>query len=290
MSRKGQSITLSLNDLDKAALQQIALDLGITWGGNRPNISKLIEAIARRRFLVIPNGDWSLSRIQALLRAQRLLIDTGDLAAARLLAELLLSRNELTLPQRSELQQFFDQPPPPWRQTLDQHILSQTPFRLTYCDAADRPWSFSIHHAQINWVEKRQYLQCWCAETDGHLDLPELAHNRTLRLDRITDAVVMPLRTPWKSDLDRIDVEFHLFAGLIAAYRSTGNPDKINQLIGEPVLARRIVRSVASTFWLFREILPYGEDCELISPDSLRQEFRRKIQRLGDRYNRPPAL
>jgi WYL domain len=283
MTRKGSAITLSLQDYDKEALQQIALDLGITWG-EKPNISKLMEAIARRRFLVIPNDDWPPARIQTLLAAQQLFIDTGKMAEAQSLTELLLSRSELTIPQRAELQQFLDNPPPPWRQTLERHIRSQTPFRLAYYDAADRPFSFSIHHAQIRPIEKRQYLQCWCEETEGSQDIPELIHNRTLRLDRIPEAAVTPLTAKWKPDLDRINVEFHLFAGLVYAYRGADKNDQINELINRAVPARRIIRPVASTFWFFREILPYGEDCEIIAPDHLRQAFRQKIIALARTY------
>ena len=127
MTRKGNAITLSLQDYDKDALKQIAADLGITWG-DKPNISKLIEAIARRKFIVSPNDDWPAARIQTLLTAQKLFIDTGNVQDAAILTELLLSRKELTIPQRSDLQHLLDSPPPPWRQTLDQHIRSQTPF------------------------------------------------------------------------------------------------------------------------------------------------------------------
>jgi predicted DNA-binding transcriptional regulator YafY len=285
MTRKGSAITLSLQDRDKESLQQIALDLGITWG-DKPNISKLIEAIARRRFLVIPNSDWPAARIQTLITAQQLLIDSGKVEEAQAIAELLLSRNELTIPQRGALQQFLDNPPPPWRQTLDQYIRSQTPFRLAYYDAADRPFSFSIHHAQISLIEKRQYLQCWCEETEGSQDVPELVHNRTLRLDRIPEAAVTPLKAKWKSDLDRIDVEFHLFSGLIYAYRGADKQDQVNELINTSVTVRRIIRPIASTFWFFREILPYGEDCEIIAPESIRQIFHQKIRVLADRYDR----
>lgn len=48
MSRKGQSITLSISERDKAALEKLAREFGMTWG-DRPNISKLVEAIARAR-------------------------------------------------------------------------------------------------------------------------------------------------------------------------------------------------------------------------------------------------
>jgi predicted DNA-binding transcriptional regulator YafY len=283
MTRKGSAITLSLQDYDKEALQQIALGLGVTWG-EKPNISKLMEAIARRRFLVLPNDDWPPARIQTLIAAQQLFIDTGKMTEAQAIAQLLLSRSELTIPQRGELQQFLDNPPPPWRQTLDRYIRSQTPFRLAYYDAADRPFSFSIHHAQIRPLEKRLYLQCWCEETEGSQDIPELLHNRTLRLDRIPEAAVTPLKAKWKTDLDRINVEFHLFAGLVYAYRGTDKNDQINELINGPVTTRRIIRPISSTFWFFREILPYGEDCEIIAPASLRQAFRQKISALANTY------
>jgi predicted DNA-binding transcriptional regulator YafY len=284
MTGKTRSINLSITQQDKQQLEKMAESLGKIWGGT-PSISQLIKAIARREFLITPNNDWTTPQVQALITAQQILIDTGKILEAQLLAELLLSRSELTIPQRTELQTFFNNPPPPWRQTLDQHIRSQTPFLLAYYDAADRPFSFSIHHAQITPIEKRLYLQCWCQETEGNFDIPELAHNRTLRLDRIPDAAIRPLKAKWKPDLDRIEVEFHLFGGLIRAYRSTAQQDNLNELIAEPTTARRIVRPIASTFWFFREILPYGDECEIISPPIIRQQFQAKIQAMHNRYN-----
>jgi len=283
MTRKGNAITLSLQDYDKDALKQIAAGLGITWG-DKPNISKLIEAIARRKFIVAPNNDWQPARIQALITAQKLLIDTGNLQDAAILAELLLSRNELTLPQRSDLQHILDNPPPPWRQTLDQYIRSQKPFRLAYYDAQEQLFSFSIHHAQINPIEKRQYLQCWCAETHHSRDIPELAHNHSLRLDRIPESAITPLNAKWRSDLDRVEVEFHLFRNLAFAYNARPN-DIVSELVGTPPI-RRVVRQISSPFWFFREVFPYGEDCELITPDSIRIQFSKKVQALAATYEK----
>lgn len=45
MTRKGESITLSLSPEQKAQLEEIALQFGQTWG-EVPNISKLMRAIA----------------------------------------------------------------------------------------------------------------------------------------------------------------------------------------------------------------------------------------------------
>jgi len=54
MSRKGETVTLSLDDGDKAQLEQIALEMGCTWG-NKPNVSELCKRIAKRDFRV----DWA---------------------------------------------------------------------------------------------------------------------------------------------------------------------------------------------------------------------------------------
>jgi len=62
VSRKGESITLSIKECDKANLEAIASELGMTWG-DRPNISKLVEAIARKQIQISKNNDWANDRI-----------------------------------------------------------------------------------------------------------------------------------------------------------------------------------------------------------------------------------
>lgn len=51
MSRKGETITLSLDAADKASLEKIAFQHGCTWG-NKPNISALMKAIARQELQI----------------------------------------------------------------------------------------------------------------------------------------------------------------------------------------------------------------------------------------------
>jgi hypothetical protein len=283
MSRKGHSVTLSINERDKSQLEQFALELGITWG-NKPNISKLIEAIARRQFLITPNNDWSQSRIKALDKARQHLIDAGEMENAQILTELLLSRSELTIPLRGELQQFIEHPPLVWRQTLEQYVRSQRPFQLAYRDAADRLWHFTIHHAQITPLEKRQYLQCWCDETDGNTDLSALQHNWTLRLDRIPEAAITPIKAKWRGNLDALTVELHLSGGLAFAYEPKPSDTTVEWLVEQPQV-KRVVRQVSSTFWLFREIMPYGEDCLIVSPESVRDRFKAKVRSLAQHYD-----
>lgn len=52
MSRKGESVTLSLSTEQKERLEQIALDFGQTWG-EKPNISQLLRAIADGKLKVV---------------------------------------------------------------------------------------------------------------------------------------------------------------------------------------------------------------------------------------------
>jgi WYL domain len=282
MTRTGSAITLSLKERDKEALQKIALDLGITWG-DKPNISKLIEAIARQELLVLPNNDWTDTRIAALDTARKILLDNGKDQASRIIAELLVSRSEIKIPLRSELQSYLAQEKPTWRIIIDRHIANHKPFELTYQDATERAITFTIRYATIEAIEKRQYLQCWCEESSGNQDLPPLNHNWTLRLDRIADAAISPLKGKWQPSLATIPVTLHFHNRLAFAYEAKPH-DLENDWHPEQTKIRKVVRLVSSTFWLFREILPYGADCEIVSPPAVVTMFRQQIAELSDRY------
>jgi WYL domain len=284
MTRKGIAVTLSLREQDKEALQQLALDLGITWG-DKPNISKLVEAIAQRKFLVLPNDDWPLSRIEALDVARKILLDSGKDRESRIIAELLASRSELLIPLRIELQQFLKESKPTWRVLIDQQIAKNEPFKLVYLDATEQQSTFTIRHGAIEATEKRQYLRCWCEEVDGNQDLPPLNHNRTLRLDRIPEAAITPLKGKWHSGLATIPVTFYLYDRLALAYEAKPQ-DLESDWLPDRRDVRRVVRNITSTFWFFREILPYGEDCEIVSPPEVVAMFRKKVMALSDRYGR----
>lgn len=287
MSRKGLSITLSVREQDKVQLEALALEFGMTWG-DRPNISRLVEAIARRQLVIAPNHDWVKERITALNCARTALVDAGQIEAAVAISQLLLERSELTLPLRNELEQFIAQPAVPWRVEVERYILRQQPFQLSYQDAAERVWQFTICYAEVATHEDRQYLDCWCEETTGNQDLPELRHNWCLRLDRITDAAIVPISGRWRSGLDKLLVELHLSHGLAFAYHSKSTLDQVNEWLIDPPQVRRIVREVSSTFWFTREVLRYGKDCEVVSPGQLRHKIKQEVVALYNQYNAEP--
>ncbi|WP_017326902.1 WYL domain-containing protein [Synechococcus sp. PCC 7336] len=283
MARKRSSITLSIAERDKAQLEQLALEFGQTWG-DKPNISKLLKAIANHELHIAPNHDWSSDRLKALNLARKNLQDLGKTDEAKAIATLLLERSELkSIPLRQELEAFLQNPVPTWRTDIDRQIRQNQPFRLTYRDAADRPFSFTVHHAHIDRIEKREYLNCWCEETDGNQDIPALSHNWSLRLDRIPEAAIVTCPRNWKSSLDTIDIEFELHRGLAFAYQAR-KEDRQSEWLDSPT-RRKIVRKISSTFWFFREIFPYGEDCIILGPDNIREQFRLKVQYLWNIYH-----
>ncbi len=290
MTRKGRAITLSINDRQKAQLEAIALDFGITWG-DKPNISQLVKAIADGKLRIAANHDWTGDRIHALNQARTSLIDVGQIDAALAIANLLLERSELTIPLRGELQQFIAEPASPWRLEVERFIRRQHSFQLAYQDAAGQIWQFTIRYAEIVRHEERLYLDCWCEETNGNQDLAALSHNWCLRLDRISDdAAITALTTSWQSGLTYISVEMHLLGGLAFAYRTKTEADIVNEWHPDYPQVRRIVRNVSNTFWFFREVLRYGDECEIISPQAVRERMRHKVESLAKRYQQRYAL
>ena len=276
MANKRSSITLSIEAHEKAQLEQLALDFGQTWG-DKPNISKLIKAIARNKLLIAANHDWSRDRIDTLNRALNLLKDEGYISEAAELAALLLARSELNQPLKQEIKSWADSPGVSWRKDLDSFIRQRRPFQLAYQDAAQRIWQFTVRHARIERHEDRQYLDCWCDETESNQDIPALQHNWSLRIDRIPDeTVITPTSGHWQPELSHIEVELHLHQGLAFGYRTKTEADLVNEWHPDHQI-RRVVRRINSTFWLFREVRRSGPDCVIAGPEHVRDRFKQDL-------------
>ncbi|WYL98712.1 MAG: WYL domain-containing protein [Gloeotrichia echinulata CP02] len=283
MSRKGQSITLSVSERDKAELEAIAREFGMMWG-NDPNISKLIKAIAQRKLIIGKNNDWQESRIRTLHRCIGALTDIGQIEQAEIIAHLLLERSELSTPLRKEIQSFLENTPPAWRLQIDRYILREQSFQLSYQDAREQVFNFTVRHAKVTPHENRQYLDCWCDETEGNFDVVELQHNWSLRLDRIQDAAVLPVAGEWRSGLAQIDVEMQILGNLAFAYQAKPE-DKTNEWLPDTQRVRRVVRRVSNTFWFIREVMQYTPDCVIVSPENLRDRFKEKLIALCHNYH-----
>ena len=287
MSRKGQSITLSVSEHDKQSLEELARELGYTWG-DKPNISKLITAIAQKELTIAVDHNWSQQRRESVEQARKLLYDLDYLAHAQEIARLLLDKGGMTIQQKKELNEFIAPVQPMWRTNIEGCIKRKQAFRLTYYDVMEREWHFTVLHATFRIIEKRQYLVCTCEENEGNQDIPELRHNWVLRLDRIQEAVVNPIQVPWQKELDQVVVQFRVYGNLAFNYGKEENQTEgssVGEIEGEPP-QRTVTQKIYSTFWFFRRIAPYWEKCFIISPDPVREYFKTKVEKLYQEYQK----
>ncbi|MDJ1170226.1 WYL domain-containing protein [Roseofilum sp. BLCC_M154] len=281
MTRKKETITLSIPPGTKAKLEAIAARLDILWG-TKPSISGLLVAIAEQAPATQKLFTLNSSQVQALRQALNLLDDEGYIGEARTILDLLLKHGNLTPPLRQSFEQLDKQLSQAWRIQVDRYIDRQQPFRLWYENAQNSRLIFTVRYAQVSFHEKRSYLEIWCDETEDliNTEFPELIHNRCLRFNRIQSIEDTP--GDWRPEgLQTLEVYLHFYGGMVRAYQPKG--DEIQDLtIGE---VRQVVRQISNPFWLLREVRRYGEDCEIIAPQNLRdryiQELRAQCQQYG---------
>ena len=61
---------------------------------------------------------------------------------------------------------------------------------------------------------------------------------------------------------------------MVKAYEPRLGQDISNEIIGD---VRQVVRRVNNPFWLVREVLRYGQNCVVISPDNVREAVKQEI-------------
>lgn len=219
MSRKKETITLSIPPGTKEQLEAIARRLNILWG-KEPSVSGLIVAIAQQQLEVGQPFTLNSNQVKALRQAIKDLIDAGHVEDARSIIALLVDRGNLEAPLRQSLLQQVNQPIRGWRREIDELRNKQQPFHLLYGNSQGQELEYTVRYAEIRFYEKRFYLLIWCEETadveNDIPDLPELWHNRCLRLDRIKS--VLEISGDWRDKLDYLKVHLHFRGWLVKAY------------------------------------------------------------------------
>jgi Predicted transcriptional regulator len=277
MARKKETLTLSVPPGTKEKLEDIAQRLDIKWGNN-PSASGLVAAIALSQLEVGQPFSLDASQVKALQKATEVLVDSGSVEEAQILLSLLVNRGNLQAPLRQSLLQKVSQPTQAWRILVDQQIARKQPFHVVYTNSQKQQMEYTARYAEICFYEKRFYLQIWCDQTEDSQDVPELRHNRCLRLDRING--ILPIEGEWRGSLDFIEVYLHFKGWLANAYE-----DKLDDLDWKVVDGvKQVVRRVVNPFWLIREVFRYGQDCEIVAPDSVRERFKQEVTKLYQLY------
>lgn len=263
------------SDEVRPRLEAKALAHGIMWGKKLPNVSAFVEAIALDEIGL----QKELTNVQymALHQAILSLYRQGQVECGQTLTNF-LRQFQLTESMQSELDKLLDVGYDNEQvQQIFTFISQQQPFQLSYLDAAGRISTYTVRYAEITFREKRNYLECWCEETEGNQDLPELRHNWSLHLDRIVDAAIVPIAGEWRSCLDSIEGEFELSGGLAHAYQQRDSDIAVEWVSADPP-RKCVTRHITNTFWFIREILPYGKDCVVVSPGSVRSRIIEQLE------------
>lgn len=280
-----KSFSLKLEQEYQEPLGEVAKAAGFLWGEDG-NATAMVRAIAKREIGVGNTVSLTEPEQQALLKTVRVLLAQGDWGSARSLSRFL--RGEGTDPIiRTQLEVLLEPLQSASIKEVEDCIQNEKPFALSYQDAAGRRWAFRIEYAQFAVHEDRQYLDCWCQETEGNQDIPGLRHNWSLRLDRMQEASIIPLaeRERWRSRLDTVEVVFDLLGGLAHAYQSWPDDQASEWIEVNHSPTRRISRKITSSFWFAREVLRYGSDCLVRSPESVRARIQKELQAACDRYS-----
>lgn len=282
MKRKKETITLSIPPGTKEQLEAIARQLNIFWG-KEPSVSGLIVAIAQKAVEVGKPFTLDSNHVNALQQAIKALNDAGCIGEAQTILALLLERGNLEAPLRQSLLKQVSEISQAWRTQIEEYRQKQQPFYLLYRNSQGEELEYTVRYAEIRFFERRFYLLTWCEETQDVEqdipDLPELWHNRCLRLDRIKSA--MQMSGQWRGQLDFIKVQLQFYGWMAKAYEPKDD-DLEDKLTGD---TRYVLRKVVNPFWLIREVWRYGRDCAIVAPDSMRQRMQQQLHDLCSLYD-----
>ncbi|MGK7934632.1 MAG: helix-turn-helix transcriptional regulator [Xenococcaceae cyanobacterium] len=285
MSRKKETLTLSFAAGTKAKLEEIARELGFFWGKS-PSPSALVTAIANKEVQVGEPFYLSDNEIKALRQGIRILIDTGYTAEAEIIARHVLDKSQLELSVKKELLKVINQHLDKWRLVVEEYIENKQPFEILYTNSQEQELIFNVHFAQVDFHEKRFYLNIWCEETEDVSAknkekeyFPELLQNRCLSFERIQG--IIPKSGEWRGSLDYIEVHLQFTGWMVKAYKP--REEDINDVVSDGT--RNVTRRVFNPFWLIREIKGYGKYCNITKPDGLRNYFRQELMEIYQLYN-----
>jgi predicted DNA-binding transcriptional regulator YafY len=131
---------------------------------------------------------------------------------------------------------------------------------------------------KLEFYDGHIYLWAYCYKMDRIFDF---------RVDMIVaDSVrILPKRAERRWQRKMIDFQYRLSPKLAARGVTPRFPEIVSyepQSDGSMIVTARDY----SDFWIIREILRYGEQAEIIGPDSLRAKMRRVVEQMAELYGR----
>lgn len=225
------------------------------------------------------------TEVEHLLQSFWTLRDTGQDDAARTIANILLERYETSEAVTQHLEAMVNKPQSKAVEQIKLAIANNQPFTLNYQSASGRQHEFNIEYAEINKIERHFYLCCWVDRVTDKAEIPALAHNMTLRLDRISGATIIPdSGKVWRGKLDSIELHFKLIGGWAKGYEAKEGDIESKFMLENEIPVRYVKRRVQFWHWIGRELLRYGAECIVIGPEDARSLIAAEVAKMNQNY------
>jgi predicted DNA-binding transcriptional regulator YafY len=284
VQRNQTTLTLSVPPGTKDRLAAIAERLGLRWG-EQPSPSKLVAAIADGSVSVGAPVGLTGAQAAALLEALRALHDTGHVPEARELAPLLTSTGHLGPDQRMAVYAELARSELPFRGVIEEAIAHRTPIVLQYLGLKGTPSQYLARHVELTIRERRWYVDIY-TEDKPSADIPELAHNRCLRLDKIVSAVPVLHAERWAPELSSIVAQLRLHGEDARYYERHDDDVHVGDLVETAAVPERaVMRRVTFSWWFVRDILRHGSACRVEGPPALVEVVAGHLRRASERYD-----
>jgi predicted DNA-binding transcriptional regulator YafY len=212
-------------------------------------------------------------------------VDVGQMQAAQVLMELLLEKGNMENVFREDLTSKLQTQAgaEAWRRVIDSYIEQRQPFFLVYENEQGEKEQFHVNYGEITFHEKRLYLDAWCEEEQENpaFAIEELKHNHSFPLERIISALNYPSKWRYQG-LNHIQVHLHFYGAMIKDYQIKAEDLEVHQEKEQ----LKVVKRISNPFWLIREIYPYRDQCEIISPLEVREKYLEEWEEIGKRYGK----
>lgn len=162
-----------------------------------------------------------------------------------------------------------------WISIAMDFIESKTPIEIKYKTSNDTIEVIYARYAEIIRHELRYHLEIWSTQIGTDDNLP---YNQCLQFDRIVN--IKAAIAEWRSSLDMLEVEFCLDGKLTDIYIPKP-ADILDERHGDKRVIRRLI---SNTSWFIREIILYGENCEIIYPQQIQDLLIDQLKSTLDRY------
>lgn len=282
MTKKGQSITLSLQPSQKDAIELIALNNNCLHG-NRGNISKLVSAIADGQLSVYNPHQFDYKTIVNFYLLWKTSLRMGKTDIAETVYKIVKDANPTDIPELKELHSYYESDSNDNIQLIKQFIKDKQCFAIEYSSIGGVLETLHIDHAYFVELNDASYLACHANEPNPKQGLEMLKGNWLLLASALNNADVTAIAGQWSYSLLSIPCVFELSNQM--AFNYVGHPWDTNVFTDYNDKCKTTITRYVEFDWLFiNEMVSYGVDCKILEPSSMVKRLLANVSLVFNNY------